>query len=226
NNRQARAADAVVRPDPDAARPPVPGRRRRPHRPADRRQGSQPRRRRRRPARSGRGRPRSQGRPPARRRLLRYCTPARLAVYPLLVVDDHNVASGSGPVRRAAAALPAALGHLERGSRGGSGGELRGSAHRLLELARYRTSARYSACVGWHNLHELTALRASQPGVTRTLITVRSISSSILKCESEHIAARSISPSIRHRVPCSPGPSADAERATTRRVLCETEWKA
>ena len=40
--------------DPDAARPAVPGRRRRPHRPADRRQGSQPRRRRRRPARSGR----------------------------------------------------------------------------------------------------------------------------------------------------------------------------
>ena len=42
--------------DPDAARPAVPGRRRRPHRPADRRQGAQPRRRRRRPPRPRAGR--------------------------------------------------------------------------------------------------------------------------------------------------------------------------
>ena len=56
DHRQERAADALVRADADAARPAVPGRRRRPHRAADRRQGAQPRGRRRRAAGAGPGR--------------------------------------------------------------------------------------------------------------------------------------------------------------------------
>ena len=60
DHREVRAADALLRQHADAARPAVPGRRRRAHRAADRRQGPQPRRRRRRPAR-----------PPALVRLLR-----------------------------------------------------------------------------------------------------------------------------------------------------------
>ena len=52
--RQGRHADALVRRRADAARPPLPRRRRRPHRPADRREGAQPRGRRRRGARARR----------------------------------------------------------------------------------------------------------------------------------------------------------------------------
>ena len=49
--REGHHADAQLRHRPDAARPPVPGRRRRPHRPAHRRQGPEPRGQRRAPAR-------------------------------------------------------------------------------------------------------------------------------------------------------------------------------
>ena len=51
--REGHHADALVRGRADAARPPVPRRRLRPHRPADRRQGPEPRRQRRPPARAG-----------------------------------------------------------------------------------------------------------------------------------------------------------------------------
>ena len=91
---------------PDAARPAVPRRRRRPHRPADRSQGSQPRGGRRRAARSRAGRADSQGRPPARRQLLRNRAAPSLAVHPLLLVDDHDAASRRGSVRRSSFSFP------------------------------------------------------------------------------------------------------------------------
>ena len=66
---KSRAADALVRADADAARPAVPGRRRRAHRAADRRQGAQPRGRRRRRCSRRPWSPAAQGgRGPRRRR--------------------------------------------------------------------------------------------------------------------------------------------------------------
>ena len=48
----------------------------------------------------------------ARRRLLRHRAAPGLALHALLLVDDHDAAHQRRPVRRAAPALPAALGHL------------------------------------------------------------------------------------------------------------------
>ena len=84
------------------------------------------------PARARPGRPGPQGRPPPGRRLLRHRAAAGLAVHPLLVVDDHDAAPQRRPVRRAAPALAAALGHLERGRRHRARRELRRAADRLL----------------------------------------------------------------------------------------------
>ena len=115
DHRQERAADAQLRADADAARPAVPGRRRRAHRAADRREGAQPRRRRRRPARAGAGRagcarttPRSPTPTPttALRRVWR-CTHFSWWMTTML----HT--SGD-PFDAAAPALPAALGRPQR----------------------------------------------------------------------------------------------------------------
>ena len=62
DHREVGPPDALVRPDADAPRPAVPGRRRGAHRAAHRRQGAQPRGGRRRPARAGARVPAAQGR--------------------------------------------------------------------------------------------------------------------------------------------------------------------
>ena len=88
--------DAQLRQRADAIRTPVPGRGRRAYRAADRSQGPQPRARRRRRARPGAGRPAARRRRAGRGRLLRHLPEARLAVHPLLLVDDDDAAPDAG----------------------------------------------------------------------------------------------------------------------------------
>ena len=120
DHREVGAADAVVRLHPDAARPAVPGRRRRAHRAAHRRQGAEPRDRRRRAARPRADRAGwSTGSPALVDSYSGRRPAAGVAVHALLVVDDLDAARDRRPVRRAAPALPAALGHLVGGGAAG-----------------------------------------------------------------------------------------------------------
>ena len=59
----------------------------------------------------------AQGRRLARRHVRRHRAPPGLALHPLLLVDDHDAARHRRPVRRAATALPAPLGHEQRSRR-------------------------------------------------------------------------------------------------------------
>ena len=133
--REKRAADAQLRAGANAARPDLPGRRRRPHRPADRRQGL------------NLALADVALLAPALTALLRKKAPALADAYSerrcagcgadaLLLVDDHHAARGRRRVRRPAAAVPAALANSEPGRRGGPGRELRLAAHRLLKRMR------------------------------------------------------------------------------------------
>ncbi len=133
DHRQERAADAQLRPVADALRPPVPRRRRRPHRAADRRQGPQPRRRRRRAARAGARGPAARQRPGPGRPLLRHRTAPGLALHPLLLVDDDHAAHQRRPLRPPAPALPAPVGLLQRGGRHRPGRELRRASRSASE---------------------------------------------------------------------------------------------
>ena len=97
-------ADAQLRRRADAARPPVPGRRRGAHRPADRRQGPQPRGRRRARARRRRwSRSTRTAIDAGAGRLLGDLPAPRLARAALLLVDDPAAAPLPGPGRRSRA---------------------------------------------------------------------------------------------------------------------------
>ena len=88
--RQGHHPDALVRGRADAARPPVPGRRLRPHRPAHRRQGPQPRRQRRPAPRAGAHGPDPRRQRRARRRLHDRRAAPRVARPGLLELHDAD----------------------------------------------------------------------------------------------------------------------------------------
>src|SRR5690606_30782189 len=158
---EGRHPDALLRDRAHAVRPALPGRRRRPHRAAHRRQGPQPGRRRRAGADRGARRVLRDRLDRTARRLLRRLPQAGLAGPALLLVDDDAAAHLRlrRRLRAAAAALLPGLRDLVRGGRHHVGGELR-----RLRMVTRRTTMTHPPYLSPG--YKSTVLRApSQPPV-------------------------------------------------------------
>ena len=176
--RQGDHGDALLRRRADAARAPVPRRRRRPHRPADRRQGAEPRRRRRRRARRGARRRSATGDGVGSSATPRRCSRRVWRAEHFSVVDDLDAAQ---PARRRSLRPAAAARQLRvrvRVARGGgvAGGELRrgcpgdgpgGEPARRGDLAGLRGAGRAAQRrVGRLLVHGASTPRASAAATT------------------------------------------------------------